>query len=169
LINRPEWALLDGNAKIDIVGEAWTYSNAVAAKDLFPDSKITAWIQSAQHEGNAADAIMNRHEEKAKKEYVDGHKTSLFKAVDEHDTEAFNTSMFALMDADKKDKEAQGKKQNPAYVNNLLVSHYKPLYITAINSGDTETADIIRDNLLSLPITGIDTKTILGWQYEAQK
>ena len=112
---------------------------------------------------------MNRHEEKAKKEYVDGHKTSLFKAVDEHDTEAFNTSMFALMDADKKDKEAQGKKQNPAYVNNLLVSHYKPLYITAINSGDTETADIIRDNLLSLPITGIDTKTILGWQYEAQK
>lgn len=169
LINRPEWALLDGNAKIDIVGEAWTYSNAVAAKDLFPDAKITAWIQTAQHEGNAADVIMNRHEEKAKKEYVDGHKTSLFKAVDEHDTEAFNTSMFALMDADKKDKEAQGKKQNPAYVNNLLVNHYKPLYITAINSGDTETADTIRDNLLSLPITGIDTKTILGWQYEAQK
>ena len=168
-MDRPEWALLDGEAKIDIIGQAWTYSNAVAAKDLFPNSKMTAWIQSAQKEGNAAEAIIQRHEEQAKKDYVKGHKESLFNAVDQHDAESFQTSMYALADADKQDKAAQGKKSDPAYVTNLLVDQYKPLYIAAINAGDTETAETIRDNLLSMPMTGIDARTILGWQYEAEK
>jgi hypothetical protein len=169
LMDRPEWALLDGEAKIDIIGQAWTYSNAVAAKDLFPNSKMTAWIQSAQKAGNAAEAIIQRHEEQAKKDYVKGYKESLFNAVDQHDVESFQTSMYALIEADKKEKEEQGKKQNPAYVHNLLVNQFKPLYIAALNDGDIEAAETIRDNLLSMPMTGIDAKTILGWQYEAEK
>jgi len=112
---------------------------------------------------------MQRHEEQAKKDYINGHKESLFKAVNEHDTESFQTSMFALVEADKQDKKAQGKESNPAYVHNLLVNHYKPLYIAAFNDGDTEAMETIKDDLLNMPMTGINTKTILGWEYEAEK
>ena len=130
---------------------------------------MTAWIQKAQREGNAADAIIQRQEEQAKKDYINGHKESLFNAIDQHDTEAFQTSMFALADADRKDKEEQGKKSDPGYVNSLIVKQYKPLYIAAINDGDTEKAETIKDDLLGMPMTGVDARTIISWQYEAEK
>lgn len=169
LMSRPEWLVWNADQKINMISDVWSYANATATAELFPELKLSSWVKEARRGGKAADVIVNRSEEKAKKEYVDGHKTSLFKAVDEHDTEAFNTSMFALMDADKKDKEAQGKKQNPAYVNNLLVNHYKPLYIEAFNDGDAEAMEKIKDDLLNMPMTGINAKTIFGWEYEAEK
>ena len=164
LMARPEWAVLDANAKIDLVDNAWDYANETARKKLFPDAKTTSWIQTAQEKGNPADAILERHEAQAKKDYIDGYKTAMFKAVDEHDYESFQTSYTALMQAEIKDAQDNGEKVNMGYVNKQLANHYKPLYKKAVLNGDAQTAQEIKDNLMALPLyTPFTDDTFSKW------
>ena len=88
LFSRPEWAVMDGAAKVDLVSDVWTIANETARAELFPDAKKTAWVKEATEQGNTTDKVLERHEEQAKTAYVKGYNTALKKAVDDGDMDS---------------------------------------------------------------------------------
>ena len=142
LVSRPEWAFMTPESKVEMVKDVYTYANEVSRAELFPDAYVSKWVANAQKGGDVIGTIMERREEQAKKDYVDGYSKALEKAITDYDAESANVIITALREAGKTDSD----------IRSSVTRTMKPLYVEAMEKGDTETANAIMRTLIGLPL-----------------
>ena len=164
LVNREDFQALTGEneeAQAKLIEDVWTYANAVARHELFPDYKMVSWVSKAYASDDPVGSIIQREEKLAQDAYAEDAAKNLYLAIDKQDAEAVNTCLEALKKAGKEDKN----------IRTSLMNHYRPLYKQAILDGDTETADAIQYGMMMLDLgnQSFKSKTFVDWAKDAIK
>lgn len=156
LMGDAAWALMDDDAKAELVADAFTYANQTARAKLFPDAKKDSWVTKAEKGGDPAKSIYERHEEKQKQAYIAGYQEALVRAVNENDVQSAWTSIEALRQAGKKDSD----------IKSYVTRKFKPVYQEAYLKDDFRTLTALEDMLMDLDL-GYGTKTFYDWMNAA--
>jgi len=154
LMESPLWQVSDDDTRADLVTDAWTYANQLARHHLDNRGKVDGWIISADANGNAVDAIIDRAVDRNKKNYISEHGESMAEALDNEDYEAYSTSLQALEDAGATASQIKG----------ALRDYFKPLYQAAYMSGDDDAMEDIEDKLMGSD-SDFDQDDFDGWVY----
>jgi hypothetical protein len=150
LTSRPEWNLYDDADKASLVENIWKYVKQTVKVEVTGEGSMDKWVATAKANGNAVDAVLEKHEEAKKAEYKKNYKEALFKAIDDNDYESATTCIEALQEAGVDN------------VKTSVTSQYKPLYKAAYDRGDLDTMTSIETMLMSLGL-GYKMKDFNSW------
>ena len=137
LMEYPLWQTCDDETRANMIGDAWTYANALAKYNL-QGGKVDSWIMNASANGSVVKDIYNRAADKNRANYISGYGQALAEAIDNDDEEAMGVSMQALEDAGATETQIKG----------AIRDYFKPLYQRAFMNGDEDTMEDIEEKVV---------------------
>jgi hypothetical protein len=151
LMESPLWQICDDPTRAKMVSDAWTYANQLSQHEI-TGKKMDAWVLEANTAGTIVETLVSRAADSNRKAYLAEYGKSLAEALDKEDSEAYNTCLAALENAEATDTNIKGS----------LRDYFKPLYQGAYMDGDRRTMEEIEEKLIETGI-GFKMKDFEGW------
>jgi hypothetical protein len=151
LMESPLWQICDDPTRAKMVSDAWTYANQLSQHEI-TGKKMDAWVLEANTAGTIVETLVSRAADSNRKAYLAEYGKSLAEALDKEDSEAYNTCLAALENAEATDTN----------IKSSLRDYFKPIYQSAYMDGDRRTMEEIEEKLIETG-TGFKTKDFEGW------